>query len=93
MWTASARHQYRRSGTRYATDVADGEFALIEPLLPAAKRGGRRRTTLLREVLNALLYLLRTGCSWRMLHASFRRRARSTAIFRLFWEEGIWSAI
>lgn len=62
MWTASARHRYRRSAARYATDVTDAEFALIEPLLPATKRGGRRRTTVLREVLNALLYLLRTGC-------------------------------
>jgi len=49
MWTASARQQYRRSAGRYATDVTDEEFALIEPLLPAAKRGGRQRTTLLRE--------------------------------------------
>ncbi len=41
MWTASARHQYRRSGGRYATDVTDAEFALIEPLLPdrAPRRG------------------------------------------------------
>jgi putative transposase len=62
MWTASARHQYRRSAGRYASDVTDVEFALIEPLLPPAKRGGRGRTTSLREVLNALLYLLRTGC-------------------------------
>ena len=62
MWTASARHQYRRTGGRYATDVTDAEFARIEPLLPAAKHGGRRRTTVLREVVNALLYLLRTGC-------------------------------
>jgi transposase len=54
MWTASARYQYRRSRARYVTDVADEEFALIEPLLPSAKRGGRRRATLLREVLNAL---------------------------------------
>ena len=37
MWTASARHQYRRTGGRYATDVTDAEFALIEPLLPAAQ--------------------------------------------------------
>ena len=62
MWTASARHQYRRTGGGCATDVTDAEYALIEPLLPPARHGGRRRTTVVREVLNALLYLLRTGC-------------------------------
>jgi putative transposase len=67
MWTASARSQYPRSGGRYASDVTDAEFALIEPLLPKAKRGGRPRTTAPREVLNAVLYLLRTGCPWSML--------------------------
>jgi transposase len=91
MWTASARHQYRRSGGRYATDVTDVEFALIEPLLPPGRRGGRRRTTLLREVLNALLYLLRAGCPWRMLPREFP--PRSTVYFRRFWQEGIWSTI
>lgn len=47
---------------RYASDLTDAEFALIEPMLLAAKRGGRRSATDLREVLNAILYLLRTGC-------------------------------
>ncbi len=93
MWTASARHQYRRSQPRYATDVTDAEFALVEPLLPVAKRGGRRRTTLLREVLNALLYLLRTGCPWRMLPREFPPKSTVYTYFRRFWEEGIWSTI
>jgi len=93
MWTASARHQYRRSGRRYATDVTDEEFALIEPLLPLAKRGGRRRTTRLREVVNALLYLLRTGCPWRMLPREFPPRSTVYGYFRRFWEQGIWSTI
>ena len=93
MWTASARHQYRRSAARYATDVTDEEFALIEPLLPAAKRGGRRRTTLLREVLNALLYLLRTGCPWRMLPREFPPKSTVYGYFRRLWEDGVWSAI
>jgi putative transposase len=93
MWTASARHHYRRSDRRYASDVTDEEFALIEPLLPLAKRGGRRRTTLLREVLNALLYLLRTGCPWRMLPREFPPKSTVYGYFRRFWEEGIWSAI
>lgn len=93
MWTASARHQYRRSAGRYASDVTDVEFALIEPLLPPAKRGGRGRTTLLREVLNALLYLLRTGCPWRMLPREFPPRSTVYGYFRRFWQEGIWSTI
>jgi putative transposase len=93
MWTASARHQYRRTGGRYATDVTDAEFARIEPLLPAAKGGGRRRTTVLREVLNALLYLLRTGCPWRMLPREFPPRSTVYGYFRRFWQDGIWSTI
>ena len=93
MWTACARHHYRRSGGRYATDVTDAEFARIEPLLPAARSGGRRRTTVLREVLNALLYLLRTGCPWRMLPREFPPRSTVYGYFRHFWREGIWSAI
>ena len=93
MWTASARHQYRRSGGRYATDVTDAEFALLEPLLPPAKRGGRRSGTSLREVLNALLYLLRTGCPWRMLPCEFPPRSTVYGYFRRFWQEGIWSNI
>ncbi len=93
MWTASARHQYRRSAARYATDVTDAEFALVEPLLPAARRGGRRRTTLLREVVNALLYLRRTGCPWRMLPREFPPRSTVYGHFRRLWEEGVRSAI
>ena len=64
MWTAFARTHYERLNTRYASDVTDDEFGLIEPLLPPAKRGGRRRTADLREVLNAILYLIRTGWPW-----------------------------
>jgi transposase len=79
MWTASARHHYRRSGGRYATDVTDAEYARIEPFLPAGQHGGRRRTTEMREVLNALLYLLRTGCPLRGLLAAPAMRIGSTA--------------
>jgi putative transposase len=73
--------------------VTDAAFALVEPLLPAAKRGGRRRTTLLREVLNALLYLRRTGCPWRMLPREFPPQSTVYGYFRRFWEEGTWSTI
>ena len=93
MWTDSARRQYQRSGTRYASDLTDEEFALIEPMLPKAKRGGRRRRTDLREVLNAILYLLRTGCQWRMLPEGFPPRSTVYDYFRRFWQLGIWKQI
>jgi transposase len=93
MWTASARVQYRRAGGRYASDVTDAEFALIEPLLPLPRAGGRPRTTALREVLNAVLYLLRTGCPWRMLPREFPPRSTVYGYFRRFGQEGVWHRI
>ncbi len=62
MWTDPARRRYERAGRRYATDLTDPAFALVEPLLPPPRSGWRSRTTSLREVLNAILYGLRTGC-------------------------------
>jgi transposase len=93
MWTASARRQYRRSERRYASDVSDAEFALIAPMLPAPKRGGRARTTSLREVLNAILYLLRSGCPWRMLPKDFPPKSTVYGYFRRFGQEGVWHRI
>ena len=51
----------------YKTDLTDGQWRLIEPILPEAKPGGRPRSTNLREVINAIFYQLRTGCQWDML--------------------------
>lgn len=93
MWTASARLQYVRFEGRYATDVTDAEFALIEPLLPAARCGGRPRTTSLREVLNAILYLLRTGCPWSMLPREFAPKSTVYDYFRRFGQQGVWHQI
>ena len=93
MWTASARYQYRRADGRYASDVTDAEFALIEPLLPAPKRAGRPRTTMLREVVNAILYLLRSGCPWRMLPKDFPPKSTVYGYFRRFGQEGVWHQI
>src|SRR5258705_2499699 len=71
MWTEITRRKYEREGQRYASDLTDGEWALIEPHMPAAKRLGRPRETGLRAVLDALLYIARTGCQWRMLPKDF----------------------
>ena len=62
MWTAENRAHYDRSRLRYPSDLTDEEWALIEPCIPPAKRGGNKRTVNLREVANGLMYILSTGC-------------------------------
>ena len=66
-WTEAARREYRRDSPRYASDMTDREWALIEPFMPPRKPLGRPRTTDLREVVNAILYIATTGCQWAML--------------------------
>ena len=67
MWTEITRPKYERSGRRSASDATDAEWSHIAPLLPSAKPGGRPRTTNLRDVFDAILYMASTGCQWRML--------------------------
>jgi transposase len=61
MWTGENRGRYERKGQRYPSDLTDEESALVEPHLPPARRTDRR------EILNAILYVLSTGCQWRAL--------------------------
>ena len=70
-WTDTARRQHMRDGPRYPSDSRDGEWALIEPMFPAARSGGRPRTTCLRAVMDAILYVASSGCAWRMLPKCF----------------------
>src|SRR3954467_13373116 len=68
MWTAETRRPYDRKGLRYPTDVTDAEWGLARPFVDIAQRGsGRQRRVVLREVLNAVFYILGTGCQWRAL--------------------------
>src|SRR3954449_8348278 len=67
MWTTEQRQAHERRGLRYPSDLTDAEWALVEPFIPPARRGGRKRTVDVREVLNGILYVLATGCQWRAL--------------------------
>ncbi len=78
------------SQKRYPTDLSDKEWALLEPLLPPAKTGGRTRRVEVREVVNAIFYLLRTGCSWRMLPQDFPKWQTVYTYFRDWKEDGTW---
>src|SRR6202040_3983455 len=71
MWTEITRRKYEREGQRYASDLTDAEGAVIAPHMPAVKRLGRPRETELRSGLDAILYIARTGCQWRMLPKDF----------------------
>jgi transposase len=67
MWSADHRRAADRRGLRYPSDLKDAEWALVAPLIPPAKHGGRKRTVDVREVLNAIFYVLSTGCQWNAL--------------------------
>lgn len=67
MWTPDHRRASDRRGLRYPSDLTDAEWTLIEPMIPPAKHGGRRREVNIREVLNGIFYVLSTGCQWNAL--------------------------
>ena len=67
MWTIKNRPRYDRDKLRYPSDLTDEEWSLVEPLIPPAKRGGRKREVVVREVVNGVMYVLSTGCQWRYI--------------------------
>ena len=85
MWTSANRGLYDRSRLRYPSDLTDGEWALIEPLIPPAKRGGNKRTVDIREVVNGLMYVLSTGCQWRAIPKDLPPRSTVNRYF-LRWD-------
>src|SRR5215204_1505653 len=71
MWTPAAGAQLARSALPYATSLTDAEWALVAPFLPAPAKTGRPRRWSLRAILDAILYVLRTGGAWRHLPREF----------------------
>ena len=67
MWTPTTREQHIRKTNRYQTDVTDEEWRVIEPHLPAASCTGRPRSWPMREIVNGIFYVMRSGCTWRLL--------------------------
>jgi putative transposase len=77
----------------YPSDVTDEQWSLIEPHIPPEKFGGRPRTVDMREVINAVLYLNRTGCSWRMLPHDLPPWGTVHYYYRRFRLDGVWPKI
>ena len=67
IWTVDNRGRHDRSKLHCPSDLTDAELALVELLIPAARRGGNKRTVDVREVVNGLMYVLGTGCQWAAL--------------------------
>src|SRR3546814_12258381 len=91
-WTEITRAQYRRDGLRYASDATDAEWAVISPLIPPARRLGRPRRTALRAVVDAIFYVLTTGCQWRLLPKDFPPRSTAQGYFSAWredWKSGV----
>ena len=92
-WTEITRPHYVREGLRYASDVTDAEWKLIEPLMPPASPIGRPRTTELRAVVNAILYMASTGCQWRQLPKDFPAYSTVQGYFYEWSRHGTFVAI
>ena len=92
-WTEITREQYRRDELRYASDTRAGEWAQIAPFLPARGRLGRPRERDLRTIVDAILYLLWTGCQWRALPHEFPPRSTVQGYFYRWRDDGTWQRI
>ena len=77
----------------YSSDLTEAQWGLIESHLPAAKPGGRERTTDLREVVNAIQYRLRSGCSWRNLPHDFPPHGTVWFYYWTWMRDGTWLQI
>ncbi len=88
VWTLETRHRVGDVGC--GGRVSDAEFALLSPMLPPAKPGGRPRTTELRSVLDGLFHVLRTGCQWRHLPAAYPPWQTVYGYWRAFITAGVW---
>jgi putative transposase len=77
----------------YGSDLSDREWAILEPLIPAARPGGRPRSVNMREILNGLSYVLRSGCAWRLVPHEFPPWSTVYHYFRAWRNVGVWEEI
>ena len=92
-WTETTRARYERPSGRYASDLTDQEWELVAPFLPPPKATGRPRSTAMRDVLDAILYIASAGCAWRMLPNDFPPVSTVRYYFYGWRDDGIFEAI
>jgi putative transposase len=78
----------------YTTDLSDEQWALVEPLIPPQRPGGDKRTTDMREVVDAILYVTKNGCQWRDVPGDFAPDWHTAfAYFNAWSKDGTWERI
>jgi putative transposase len=77
----------------YASDLSDAAWAILDPLIPPAKTGGRPRSVNLRQILNGIFYVLRSGCAWRLLPHDYPAWSTVYDSFRKWRNEGVWEGL
>ena len=93
MWKPEHRVAADRNGLRYPSDLTDAEWAIVEPMIPPARHGGRKRSVNVREVLNGIFYLVKTGCQWRMLPKEFPHWKTVNDYFSKWRQDGTWQRL
>ena len=93
VWTPFTRADHARYGQRYASDMTEIEWQLIAQFMPSQPARGRRRTTDLRGVVEAVFYLLQSGCQWDMLPKDFPPKSTVHFYFKRFEQDGTWTRI
>jgi len=93
MWTKATRRQHSRDHLRYGSDLTDAEWEIIAPFMPPPAKTGRPREWTTREIVNGIFYVLRAGCSWRMLPKCFPPMTTVYGWFLRFRREGLFETI
>jgi len=91
-WNEADRAKYAVIRDRYSSDMSEAEFALIAPLLPAPKKRGRKPTDA-QHILNAIFYMIRCGCPWRLLPKDFPPYTTVQNRFYAWRDSGLWAQI
>ena len=93
MWTPDTRAEHDRDALRYPSDLTDAEWQILEPLLPPPAETGRHRSWPMRELMNAIFFVLRGGCPWRMLPEHFPPHQTAYRWFMRFRDDGTWESL
>jgi putative transposase len=93
MWTPGTRAEHDRDALRYPSDLTDAEWQVLAPLFPPPAKTGRHRSWPMRELINAMFFILRGGISWRMLPMHFPPHQTVYRWFTRFRDDGSWESL